>query len=57
LEETEAMNLEANLEIVEPNPKMLQAEVEHQEVPTEEATVKSSGTKKKRHVGQHLAAE
>jgi hypothetical protein len=44
LEETQATNLEAN-------PEMMQSEVEHREVPTEEATVKSLGTMKKQQHG------
>jgi hypothetical protein len=34
----------------------IKAVVEHQEVPTEEATLKSSGTMKKQHRVRHLAA-
>jgi hypothetical protein len=56
LEETEITNLESNPEKIECNAKMMQSEVEHQEVPMEEAAVKSSGTVKKRHRGWHLAA-
>jgi hypothetical protein len=33
----------------------MESEVEHVELPTEEASVKSSGTMKKRHKGRHLA--
>jgi hypothetical protein len=49
LKEKEGTNLEANPEKLERNAEMMQSEVEHQEVPTEEATVKSLGTMKKRH--------
>jgi hypothetical protein len=49
LEGTEATNLETN-------PEKMQSEVEHREVPMEEAAVKSSETMKKRHRGRHLAA-
>jgi hypothetical protein len=38
---------EANPEKTEPNPEMMQSKVEHQEVPTEEVAVKSSGTMKR----------
>jgi hypothetical protein len=38
------------------NPEDMESEVEHQEVPMEEAAVISSGTIKKRHRGRHLAA-
>jgi hypothetical protein len=48
LEETEATNLEANPEKMEPNPEMLQFEVVYREVPAEETSVKSSGIMKKR---------
>jgi hypothetical protein len=37
-------------------PEDMESEVEHREVPTEEAAVKSSGTMKKRHRGRHIAA-
>jgi hypothetical protein len=38
------------------NPEDMESEVEHVELPTEEASVKCSGTVKKRHRGRHLAA-
>jgi hypothetical protein len=41
----------------EPNLKYMESEVEHRQVPTEEASMKFSGTMKKRHKGNHLAAE
>jgi hypothetical protein len=44
------------LDSKELNSEDMESEVEHQEVCTEEATVKSSGTMKKRHRGQRLAA-
>jgi hypothetical protein len=47
---------EVNTEKTEPDPEM-KAVAEHQEVPMEEAVVKSSGTMKKRHRGRHRAAE
>jgi hypothetical protein len=50
------LTTEACLESKEPNPEDMESEVEHREVPTEEAAVKSSGTMKKRHRGRHLAA-
>jgi hypothetical protein len=34
----------------------MESQVEHREVPTEEAKVKSLGTMKKQHTGWHLAA-
>lgn len=40
----------------QPNPEDMESKVEHQEVPMEEATLKSSGTMKKQHRGQHLVA-
>jgi hypothetical protein len=40
---------------MEPNPQMMQSEVEHREVLTEEVAVKSLGTMKKWHTGRHLA--
>jgi hypothetical protein len=46
----------ASLEYKEPSPKEREAEVERQEVPTEEAAVKSSGIMKKWHRGRHIAA-
>jgi hypothetical protein len=49
--------IEACLECNEPNSEDMESEVEHREVPMEEAAVKSSGTIKKRHRGLHLAAE
>jgi hypothetical protein len=48
LGETEAMDLEANTEETE-------SEVEHEEVPKEEATVETSGALKKRHGDWYLA--
>jgi hypothetical protein len=56
LEEMEAMDLESNREKMEPYPEKMESEVEHWEVPMEEAAVKSSGTMKKRYRGWHLAA-
>jgi hypothetical protein len=47
---------EACLESKEPNPDNMESEVEHREIPMEEAAVKSSTTMKKQHKGQHLAA-
>jgi hypothetical protein len=41
LEESEATNLAANPEKMERNAEMMQSEVEHWEVPTEETAVKS----------------
>jgi hypothetical protein len=41
---TDVEETEASPEKVEPSPGMVQSEVEHQEVPMEEVTVKSSGT-------------
>jgi hypothetical protein len=38
------------------NPEDMKSEMEHWEVPTEEAAVKSLGTMKKRHRSRHLAA-
>jgi hypothetical protein len=38
------------------NPEEMESKVEHQEVPKEEAVVKSSGAQKKRHRGWNLAA-
>jgi hypothetical protein len=55
LEETEATNLEVNPR-KEPNPEEMESEVEHREVPMEEAAVKSSGALKQQHRGRHLAA-
>jgi hypothetical protein len=46
---------EANPEKMEPNPEMMQSPGEHQEVPKDDATVRS-GALKKRHRDQHLAA-
>jgi hypothetical protein len=46
----------ACLESKKLNPEDMESRVEHREVPTEEAAVKSSGAMKKRHRGQHLAA-
>jgi hypothetical protein len=46
---------EACLDSKELNPKDMESKLEHREAPTEEAAVKSSGTMKKRHRGQHLA--
>jgi hypothetical protein len=43
------------LDSKELNPEDMKFEVEHREVPMEEATVKSLGTMKKRHRGRHLA--
>jgi hypothetical protein len=47
---------EACLYSKELNPEDIESQVEHREVPTEEIAVKSSGTMKKRHRGQHLVA-
>jgi hypothetical protein len=47
---------EACLDSKELNSEDMKSEVEHQEVPMEEAAVKSSGTMKKRHKGRHLVA-
>jgi hypothetical protein len=41
---------------LEASPEKMESEVEHQEVPTEEAAVKSSGTMEKQNKGRHLAA-
>jgi hypothetical protein len=49
--------MEPCLESKKLNPEDLESEVEHREVPTEEAALKSSGTMKKRHRGRHLGAE
>jgi hypothetical protein len=38
--------LEASPEKMEPKPEMMQFEVEHREVPTEETAVKSSGIRR-----------
>jgi hypothetical protein len=38
------------------NPEVMKSKVEHREVPTEEAAVKSLGMMKKRHRGRHVAA-
>jgi hypothetical protein len=46
---------EACLDSKEPNPEDMESEVEHREVPTEEAAVKSSRTMKKWHRDRHLA--
>jgi hypothetical protein len=48
---------EANLEKMETNPEMMQSIGEHQEVPKEEAAVRSSGALKKRHRDRNQAAE
>jgi hypothetical protein len=48
--------IEACLDSKELNPEDMKSEMEHQEVPMEEAAVKSSRTMKKWHRGQHLAA-
>jgi hypothetical protein len=45
------------LDCKEPNLEAMESEVEHREVPIEEAAVKSSGTMKKRYRGRNLAAE
>jgi hypothetical protein len=50
------VTIEVCLYSKELNPEDKESEVEHQEVPTEEATVKSSGTMKKQHRGRYLAA-
>jgi hypothetical protein len=50
------VTLEACLDSKEPNLEDMESEVDRPEVPMEEATVKSSGTMKKWHRGQHLAA-
>jgi hypothetical protein len=47
---------EACLDSKELNPEYMKSEVEHREVPTIEAAVKSSEAMKKRHRGRHLAA-
>jgi hypothetical protein len=47
---------ERMIAIIETSLKEMKAVVKHQEVPMEEAAVKSSGTMKRRHRGQHLAA-
>jgi hypothetical protein len=49
---TTAVCLDSN----ELNPEDVEIKVQHREVPTEEAAVKSSGTMKKRHRGRHQAA-
>jgi hypothetical protein len=41
--------MEACLDSKELNPEYMKSKVEHREVPTEEAAVKSSGTMGKRH--------
>jgi hypothetical protein len=46
----------ACLDNKELNPEDMESEVEHREVPTEEAAVNSSGAKKKPQKGWHLAA-
>jgi hypothetical protein len=48
---------EACLDSKEINPGDMESEVEHREIRTEEASVTSSGTMKKRRRGLHLAAE
>jgi hypothetical protein len=50
------VTMEACLDSKELNPEDMESEVEQQEVPTEEAAVKSSGTMKKWHRGWHLTA-
>jgi hypothetical protein len=50
------VTMAACLDSKELSPEDMESEVEHREVPTEEATAKSSGTMKKRHRGRHLAA-
>jgi single-stranded DNA-specific DHH superfamily exonuclease len=47
--------LEGNTKKMEPNLEMMQSIVEHQEVPMEEAAVKSPGAMKKWHRGRNLA--
>jgi hypothetical protein len=44
------------LEETEANPEKMQSEVEHGEAPTEDSAVKSLGTMRKGHGGQHRAA-
>jgi hypothetical protein len=39
---------------MEPNPETMQSVAEHRENPTEEAAVKSSGARKKRHMGPYI---
>jgi hypothetical protein len=46
----------ACLDSKELNLEDMKSEMEHQEVPMEEAAVKSLGTMKKQHRSQHLAA-
>jgi hypothetical protein len=46
----------ACLDSKELNPEDMESEAEHREVPMKEAAVQSSGTMKKQHRGQHLAA-
>jgi hypothetical protein len=48
--------IEAHLGCKEPSPKEMESQVEHREVPMEEAAVKSSRVMKTQHRGQHLAA-
>jgi hypothetical protein len=48
--------MEACLDSKELNPEDMKSGVEHWEVPTEEAVVKSLGIMKKLHRGRHLAA-
>jgi hypothetical protein len=50
------VTMEVCLDSKEPNPEDMQSEVEHREVPMEEAAVKSLRTMKKWHRGRHLAA-
>jgi hypothetical protein len=45
----------ACLDSKELNPEDMESEVEHRDIPTEEAAVKSSGTVKKRYRGRHKA--
>jgi hypothetical protein len=48
--------MEACLDSKEPNLEDTESKVEHQEVPMDEAAVKSLGTMKTWHRGRHLAA-
>jgi hypothetical protein len=47
---------ERMIAIIKTSLEEMKAAAEHQEVPMEEAAVKSSGTMKKQRRGQHLAA-
>jgi hypothetical protein len=50
------VTMEECLDSKELNTEDMKSKVEHQEVPTEEAAVKSLGAMKKQHRGRHLAA-